>query len=699
MKVMPKLSLRTKEDVRLAIKRRGVQIAAEMTDKEFFESPEFYNYTVKLADYILRNHRLYSLKCKYDESDPDIGYTDGKSIFINCASEMAKHPKLLERRFKVNMGVLFHEVAHKLFLNFNRLKKAIETVEGGSFYGKFPELHTPELEKAKEEMEKAIAANPKAMASVQHLLENILSDGHDERAMKNCFPGFIAECIQTAGEEQMAVNPSLSEAIDQMFSDNAVYNNLILSYAKWGVYNIGVPSEATDKYMRKMQEVEPIIAQAVEEDNFDARWTAVNGLTLFLWPVIRDIFAKKPQQGQGGQQSGSAGTGASSGQCAQSGSSGGQSGQQNSSPSGSGGFEVASDEEVQKALDTIAKQSSQLSGAAPAPKNCTGSGSSQKEVKAKNGKDNAPAPTGSFGSVLTNAAENAAASQVQSALDKAQKDAIRNQDTPLIHSGATLTTTRHLSENTDLKTAYEDIYKEIRPYVDSLVKEMENAIREQNEEYVQRHRRYGPIVQATEGYRPQRDFFAKKKLPDDYPHLAVAVVIDESGSMCGEKIDNARKMAVLLERFAASLDIPCMIAGHTASGGRVRLRIYTDFLSAHSEKDRYQLASISPRNCNRDGLAILTVGNLLSQRPEDTKLLIVISDGTPNDHGYGGKEARDDISQIVKKLRRSGVQVFGAAIDEDRDVIEEIYGKGFLSIENLSALPRTMARLVKQKII
>lgn len=104
-----KLKLTSKEDIRLAIRKRGAQIAANMTDEELYRSAEFSSYATRLADFILRKHKLYSLDIQYNTApNAPIAYTDGKKIVWNTGNKIAKAPTLLERRFKVNMGILFH---------------------------------------------------------------------------------------------------------------------------------------------------------------------------------------------------------------------------------------------------------------------------------------------------------------------------------------------------------------------------------------------------------------------------------------------------------------------------------------------------------------------------------------------------------------------------------------------------------------
>ena len=129
------------------------------------------------------------------------------------------------------------------------------------------------------------------------------------------------------------------------------------------------------------------------------------------------------------------------------------------------------------------------------------------------------------------------------------------------------------------------------------------------------------------------------------------------------------------------------------------LNIYTDFVSARPEKDRYSLAAIQAHSCNRDGLPLRICAEMLAQRPEDIRMLVVISDGAPNDTGYGGEEAFADIRKTVAEFQRKGIIIYGAAIDDDREVIQSLYGKGFLSITDLKSLPKTMVRLLRQSII
>lgn len=131
--------------------------------------------------------------------------------------------------------------------------------------------------------------------------------------------------------------------------------------------------------------------------------------------------------------------------------------------------------------------------------------------------------------------------------------------------------------------------------------------------------------------------------------------------------------------------------------GRVNLFVYTDFLKA-GKRDKYRLAKLSTGGCNRDGAALEVVANLLNARPERTKLLIIISDGKPNDDSYGGDSAAKDIKDIVARNRRRGVEIVAAAIGDDKEYLKKIYGDQFLDITDLSTFPKAMVKIVKKRL-
>ena len=115
-------------------------------------------------------------------------------------------------------------------------------------------------------------------------------------------------------------------------------------------------------------------------------------------------------------------------------------------------------------------------------------------------------------------------------------------------------------------------------------------------------------------------------------------------------------------------------------------------------KDRYRLEAINAHGSNRDGAALYYVGEQLKKRPELNKMLIIISDGQPADYDYYGEAAEKDTHDAKARLTKAGIMVFAAAIGDDKDNIERIYGDGFMDVTNLDALPEILTKLVVKNI-
>ena len=151
----------------------------------------------------------------------------------------------------------------------------------------------------------------------------------------------------------------------------------------------------------------------------------------------------------------------------------------------------------------------------------------------------------------------------------------------------------------------------------------------------------------------------------------------------------ARATAIILYDFCQALGIPIMIYGHSTDEG-VALYSYAEF-DAIDRDDKYRLMDISARSNNRDGAALRYVAEQLSQRPEDIKLMILVSDGM-------GTAAEEDLRGIKQEYQRKKVLFVAAAIGSDKENIERIYGDSFLDITDLNKLPVKLAGIIKRFI-
>ena len=121
-------------------------------------------------------------------------------------------------------------------------------------------------------------------------------------------------------------------------------------------------------------------------------------------------------------------------------------------------------------------------------------------------------------------------------------------------------------------------------------------------------------------------------------------------------------------------------------------------MQMYAKHDLQRMMDIDARRNNRDGAALRFTAEQLSKRPEDVKLLIIVSDGQPAASGYSGTASEEDLRGIKQEYQKKGILFVAAAIGDDKVNIERIYGDSFLDITDLNQLPTKLTAVVKRYI-
>ena len=137
-----------------------------------------------------------------------------------------------------------------------------------------------------------------------------------------------------------------------------------------------------------------------------------------------------------------------------------------------------------------------------------------------------------------------------------------------------------------------------------------------------------------------------------------------------------------------------------------RFRDYEDDKSADDNILEYSTSSN-----NRDGLAIRAAADGLLSRQEENRILIVLSDGRPNDmvinrpgsknpKPYGGEYAVRDTASEVRRARNLGISVLGvfAGREEDLDAEKKIFGRDFAYIREIENFSNVVGRYLKRQV-
>lgn len=248
-----------------------------------------------------------------------------------------------------------------------------------------------------------------------------------------------------------------------------------------------------------------------------------------------------------------------------------------------------------------------------------------------------------------------------------------------------------------------ELTQKVLPEVDSLSRVINDLLDKEVSNDFSSGKYYGARFNPSHvAYGDLRNF-DKKNPPNEQPSLALAVRVDESGSMLrDDRMETAKLAAVALSLFAEKTKIPLMLYGDSADlSQREKTSIYSykefedsyDFIAA-------KIATMKPRQNNRDGVPLRLLANKLNQQAADTKLLLSISDGQPKAlPDYTGEKAKQDIQDVLQEYERQGILFIACAIGEDKEQLRELYGENnFVDISDVSTLPHQLLQLIARFI-
>ena len=176
--------------------------------------------------------------------------------------------------------------------------------------------------------------------------------------------------------------------------------------------------------------------------------------------------------------------------------------------------------------------------------------------------------------------------------------------------------------------------------------------------------------------------FDKRKEKKNISDLAVTILVDQSGSMAGEKIIRARDASIILAETFSNLSIPCQIIGFTADhdGYDAIHNHYVSFRNLAIE--RASLVNMKACYNNFDGFSIRYAGRLTQKCNAVHKILFVISDGIPLCQNYWERNSGiKDTTLAIREMQRL-MHVIGIGIgDVPDDVFNKMYEGHFVHTE------------------
>ena len=183
--------------------------------------------------------------------------------------------------------------------------------------------------------------------------------------------------------------------------------------------------------------------------------------------------------------------------------------------------------------------------------------------------------------------------------------------------------------------------------------------------------------------------------------VAILVLVDLSGSTQGRVIHLEQDALVLLAEGLSALGFPHAVHGFHGDGpDACRSERIKGFDEPWDDAARRRCATLHPGGATRLGAFVRHGAGLLAARPEGRRVLLVLSDGRPEDRdAYRGEQGIHDSALAVLEARRAGVRVHCVSLDPAEDAaayLGRIFGTGrYLLLPRVEDLPARLPEVLR----
>lgn len=729
---------------------------SKITDRQFFTSRILAGHFEDVAAAQTKRYRYnrrVHVNIYWDPKDHNGACTNNTSIRIN-----AGHPSVTKIRGRMNRyemicGLFAHELGHVLYTDFLAKQTYMNYLSAYKFFPAPPVLKEAQDARNEKDFWEYVKADPRNMAFAQQIaffIANVLEDGYIESRILAQFPGMLGYNLSIMRDHQFKDMSTVTQLIEKEDDGSGhIFQSIlqiILSYALFGEIKYG-ETPLSDIRIQTVFKLIPQIDDAVTTTSAKERWQIVSLILIRLWHHIEDYIeiCKEHQD-----EAASAGSGSCAGEIlagllqALSGTSSQGEGSGTPVPGADKDAPPAVNSEKREKTKAECKSDENESGEDSenaesesntnqsdeaesdsnfSPDSIDGGTSGKQATTSEEGgripyhqTDSVSEPVGGeteydddykreqsnraaadIERMLEQMAEKAACKQLENERIQELNEAAQSISYGNIHNGVNIAVHRIAEVDEELQDQYHQICGPLLTISKQLQRNLIQKLKDQQRGGKQTGLVMGRRLDAHALCRNDGKVFYKNNLPNEIPRISVGLLLDESGSMsCGDRSTYARAAAIILYDFCQAMNIPIMVYGHSTSWSRgVDLYSYAEF-DAIDKNDKYRMMDISARGSNRDGTALRYVAEQLSKRDEEVRILILVSDGQPADAGYSGTAAEEDLRGIKQEYKRKGLLFVAAAIGDDKQNIERIYGDSFLDITDLNQLPMKLTAVIKR---
>ena len=190
--------------------------------------------------------------------------------------------------------------------------------------------------------------------------------------------------------------------------------------------------------------------------------------------------------------------------------------------------------------------------------------------------------------------------------------------------------------------------------------------------------------------------------------LSVDILLDASTSQKG-RLESISGQAWCIAEALTRCAIPCRVMSFCSMTGYTVLRIFRDYKETNQNGKVFEYVA---NGCNRDGLAVRLVHEMLNRSPYEHRLLIILSDVKPQDVvriydreddsyiPYEQDTAVRDTAFEVRRARADGIAVICVFTGDEEELpaAKTVYGRDFARIRSVDQLADTVGMLIQNRI-
>jgi len=303
-----------KYDISRMLRQKEASIA--VSEDEFFASTELADYLNNMSAAISgsRTPPIVHLHCANED---ETAWTNGDQVIINYRCKLIKMLSGLPNRFKCLLGMLFHELAHVVYTDFDGEGACMEQIMRGELPFDFNESGLDNVQKMREAVKDVRWRE--VLVKLYDELFNFADDKHDEDQIIEAYREFgsssrsslIEQCIMRA----RSCLRCHAIPIEQLMEKNngkitaKVMMPLIFEYIRFGCVIAQKEESQQCEAINKLAEYKADADIASSSDSLREKCDAVSRIIARLWPLLEQLAenagqstGQDGQQGQNGQQ-------------------------------------------------------------------------------------------------------------------------------------------------------------------------------------------------------------------------------------------------------------------------------------------------------------------------------------------------------------------------------------------------------------